>query len=619
MSSPLFQPQVFKKNLVIFWLSFLTGISFLVGGLILLQTSIDLKQNIFLNQTKIENIEVSSLTKTEAISKIKNALGQKRDFQIAIKVAADYQNNEESQIPINSNRIMFEMNIEESVEEAFAQNHLGFSLKSPLRLFSLITKEKSYQIKNTFEKQAAQNTILSFSNLIDDKGNDPYASLKKTNQPKTLLINPGKEGLEIDQAALLQKISAKLMNKKDFSDLEILTSRQTTHFELSPEEIEQAEERALIFVGQNIWLKNKANKDVKIKLIDTQIIPTLAFPQGFHKEKVAQMVNQIDENTARDSENAEFDYEKESDDKLEISSFKPHKTGLKLEQVEFKKILIQALQKTEQVDQKEKEKEKEDIVLELPLKITQPEITLEKTNDLGINELIGFGDSEYDHSIPNRIFNVAHATKRVTNTIIAPGEEFRFNNTLGEVSRRTGYKSAYVISEGKTILGDGGGVCQVSTTVFRAALNAGLPITKRKQHSYRVSYYELNQKPGIDATVYSGDVDLRFINDTSGHILIRGEADSDELYMKMEIYGTSDGRTTEIVDHKTWGERGAPTSVYYPSPDLAPGVIKQIDWSVSGIKASFKNVTKDKDGEIIREEEFYSNYVPWSAKFLRGI
>lgn len=617
MNNPSFQPQVFKKKSIVFWLSFLAGISFLIGGLALLQTTINLKQNIFLNQTKIENIEVSNLTKKEAVSRIKNTLGEKRDFQITLKKVADYPNNEESQVMINSSEVEFEINIEELVEKAFVQNHLGFSLKNPLKLFSLLTKEKNYQIRNTFEKQILKETILSFSNLVDNGGNDPYAFLKKTNQLRTLLINPGKKGLEIDQVALLEEISTKLMNKKDFADLNILISRQVTHLELSQEEIEQARERALNFVGQNIWLKNKTNKDVKIKLIDTQIISTLAFPQGFREEEIGKIIDQVGENTARDSENAEFDYEKKSDAKLEISSFKPHKTGLKLEREKFEKVLIQALQKVEEVNQQEGGKE--DIILELPLKITQPEITLEKTNDLGINELIGFGDSEYDHSIPNRIFNVAHATKRVTNTIIAPGEEFRFNSALGEVSRRTGYKSAYVISGGKTILGDGGGVCQVSTTVFRAALNAGLPITKRKQHSYRVSYYELNQKPGIDATVYSGDVDLRFINDTPGHILILGETNSDELYMKMEIYGTSDGRTTEIVDHKTWGERRSPASVYYPTTDLAPGVIKQIDWSVSGIKASFKNVTKSKDGEIIREEEFYSNYVPWSAKFLRGV
>jgi vancomycin resistance protein YoaR len=207
----------------------------------------------------------------------------------------------------------------------------------------------------------------------------------------------------------------------------------------------------------------------------------------------------------------------------------------------------------------------------------------------------------------------------MNNILVAPGEEFRFNKTLGEVSKRTGYRSAYVISNGKTVLGDGGGVCQVSTTYFRAVLDAGLQVTLRRPHSYRVSYYELNQKPGIDATVYSGDVDFRFVNDTDHHILIRSSANSDDLYMKVEIYGTSDGRTAEIVDHKTWDLRSPPPPAYYPTTEIPAGTTKQIDWAVSGIKASFTHIVKDKDGETISEKEYYSNYVPWSAKYLQGI
>lgn len=207
---------------------------------------------------------------------------------------------------------------------------------------------------------------------------------------------------------------------------------------------------------------------------------------------------------------------------------------------------------------------------------------------------------------------------RINNIIIKPGEEFRFNNALGDVSRESGYQPAYVIRSGQTVLGDGGGVCQVSTTVFRAALNAGLPITKRKAHSYRVSYYELDSKPGVDATVYSGDIDLRFINDTGHHILIHTQTDSKNLWMKVEMYGTSDGRTSEIVDHKTWDARPAAATVYIPDPSLPAGTKKQVDWSASGIKASFKNVVRDKNGQLIREEEYYSNYIPWSAKYLVG-
>jgi vancomycin resistance protein YoaR len=168
-------------------------------------------------------------------------------------------------------------------------------------------------------------------------------------------------------------------------------------------------------------------------------------------------------------------------------------------------------------------------------------------------------------------------------------------------------------------LGDGGGVCQVGTTLFRSVLNAGLKITPRLPHSYRVSYYELDRKPGVDATVYAGDTDFRFINDTPEHILIHAESDSKNLYMSVNIYGTSDGRTTELKDHITWNARPAPAPQYFPDPTLPVGKLVQIDWAASGISSSFINVIKDKNGKVIREDKYVSNYRPWSAKYLQGV
>src|SRR5205085_743367 len=126
--------------------------------------------------------------------------------------------------------------------------------------------------------------------------------------------------------------------------------------------------------------------------------------------------------------------------------------------------------------------------------------------------------------------------------LIAPGQVFSFSKAIGEVSSFTGYKQAYVIENGKTVLGDGGGVCQVSTTLFRAALNAGLPIVERHPHAYRVQYYEEDSGPGIDAAVYVPSVDLKFKNDTGHHILIQAYADVENLRLTFDLYGANDGR-----------------------------------------------------------------------------
>ena len=158
----------------------------------------------------------------------------------------------------------------------------------------------------------------------------------------------------------------------------------------------------------------------------------------------------------------------------------------------------------------------------------------------------------------------------------------------------------------------------MSTTLFRAVLDTGLDVTLRLPHSYRVGYYEQNVKPGIDATVYTGNTDFRFINDTTHHILIFGQADSENLEMYFEIYGTSDGRHTKIVDHKNWGSIPAPPAQYIDDPSLPSGVVKQIEHSVPGLKTEFTNVIYDKYDNEVRRETFESNYIPWAAKYLVG-
>jgi vancomycin resistance protein YoaR len=188
---------------------------------------------------------------------------------------------------------------------------------------------------------------------------------------------------------------------------------------------------------------------------------------------------------------------------------------------------------------------------------------------------------------------------------------------LGDVSVYTGYQQAYIIKGGQTVLGDGGGVCQVSTTFFRAALDAGLPIIERHPHAYRVSYYEQNSKPGFDATVYSPSVDLKVKNDTPAYILIQTKTDIKNATLTFELYGTSDGRVATVSSPYIWDVTPAPPALYIDDPTLPAGQIKQIDFAAAGAKTSFDyKVTRGE--EILQQKTFYSNYRPWQARYLRG-
>ena len=257
------------------------------------------------------------------------------------------------------------------------------------------------------------------------------------------------------------------------------------------------------------------------------------------------------------------------------------------------------------------------VKIAIPIKILKPSITTEKANNMGIKELIGSGTSLFQHSIPGRIYNVNLAAGRLNGVLVPPDTVFSFNKVLGDVSAFTGYKQAYIIQNGKTVLGDGGGVCQVSTTLFRALLNAGLPIVERQAHAYRVGYYEEDSPPGIDATVYSPTVDLKFKNDTGNYILIQTYIDPSVLRLTFELYGTKDGRIISITTPVITSRTSAPPDVHQDDPTLPKGQVKQVDFSAAGANVYFTRQV-NKDGKEIISDRFASNYRPWAAVFLHG-
>ncbi|MEK7151221.1 MAG: VanW family protein [Patescibacteria group bacterium] len=181
------------------------------------------------------------------------------------------------------------------------------------------------------------------------------------------------------------------------------------------------------------------------------------------------------------------------------------------------------------------------ITAELAFDTIEPKITLEKVNNLGIVELLASGESDFGGSPKFRTQNIHVGAKKINGIILGPGENFSFNDVLGEVTASTGFVPELVIKSGTLTPEYGGGICQVSTTLFRAAMKAGLPILERHAHSLPVRYYN---PQGYDATIYPGVSDLRFKNDTSAHILIQSKIVGSKIYF--EIYGSKDARQVTI-------------------------------------------------------------------------
>lgn len=296
-----------------------------------------------------------------------------------------------------------------------------------------------------------------------------------------------------------------------------------------------------------------------------------------------------------------------------VTLFRTSESGRMLNEKQTKQLVysyILALSREEPISPQE-------IVITLPVETVSPRITTEDSNKFGIRQLLGVGSSKFVGSIAGRVHNIELAASRINGHLVPPGVIFSFNDTLGDVSTATGFQPAYIIKEGRTVLGDGGGVCQVSTTLFRAVLNSGLSIVERHFHSYRVSYYEQDSPPGLDATVFAPSYDLKFKNDTLNYILIQAKTDKQNYSLTFEIYGTNDGRKVDLTKPVILSQTPPPPDLYQDDPTLPKGVVKQVDWKAWGAKVSFDYKVTRND-EVTAQQSFFSNFQPWQAVFLRG-
>jgi vancomycin resistance protein YoaR len=235
--------------------------------------------------------------------------------------------------------------------------------------------------------------------------------------------------------------------------------------------------------------------------------------------------------------------------------------------------------------------------------------------ELGITELVSEGTSFYTGSTRARIDNIIVAASRFDGLIIAPGETFSFNQYVGEITPEEGYVSGKIIYGGRTIDGVGGGVCQVSTTAFRAAFYAGFPFVERHAHGYRVGYYERGDPEGVgmDAAIYTPDLDMRFINDTPYHLLIETSVFPANSSVQFRFYSTNPGRQV-VKEGPVIRNVISPLPTRYEiNPNLTSGQELWVDWAAEGAYVEVTRRILDANGVETRRDTIRSQYQPWGA------
>jgi len=254
----------------------------------------------------------------------------------------------------------------------------------------------------------------------------------------------------------------------------------------------------------------------------------------------------------------------------------------------------------------------------VPLVTIQPSITRLSAGELQFNNLIAEGVSRFSGSSANRVHNINNGSRLIDGTVVPPGETFSFNATVGPITEGNGFVEGLVIAPTRTEPGIGGGICQVSTTLFRAAFWAGLPISERWQHAYRVGYYELgpNNPPGFDAAIWQPAQDLAFTNDTPNHILIRRILDTHRETLAFRLMGPSLEREVTL---QAWrgDEIEPPPLRVEPSTELAPGEIEKTDSAIPGLRTV---ITRQVllGGRVIAKDRFPSIFLPWAERWEVG-
>jgi vancomycin resistance protein YoaR len=254
------------------------------------------------------------------------------------------------------------------------------------------------------------------------------------------------------------------------------------------------------------------------------------------------------------------------------------------------------------------------VTITLPVRIIKPVVDSTAITELGIKELVTAGTTYFGGSSAERVHNIVNAAQKFQGAVIPPNAEFSFNKILGDVSAENGFVDSLIIRGDRTELGIGGGVCQVSTTAFRAAVDGGFPIIERHTHSYVVSWYG---EPGLDATIYTPDVDFRFKNDTGAFLLIKPEVNTTKGSITFYFYGTRLDRTVTRTKPEISNIQPPEPPIYQEDSSLPRGTIKQVEWAKDGQDVVITRTIRTGDGKVI-EDQFVSKYQPWRAVFLYG-
>lgn len=482
---------------------------------------------------KIANISVSSLTVDAAQTKINKEVKEFFKKDIILR----YGNGNDKEIwTAPPEEMGIKIKIDSTLAKASKIGHQGKFFSDIAQQILAFLGYYNLSLGCQINETNLENFIREKLNSIDNPAIN--AGLQYDEKNKNFVQILSQEGMIIDRQDFKLKLQKKI---EKLAEDDIYLNLINDYPEILENETRKAHikvQKVLANTPYNLIISDPLKDDsVKIPLTKEEIIPLIEFqliideenPKNkilgitLNRQGLNDYLTALSPSINRSPIDGQFTIEENR-----VTNFRLSQDGLKLEiEKNIQKLQEEILAGNQGI--------------ELKVSIVPPKVTTKNINNLGIASLIGKGSSDFGGSPSNRIHNIKLGAAKFNGVLIKPEEEFSFNTILGEVGPEQGYKPELVIKRDKTTPEYGGGLCQVSTTTFRAAINSGLPITERYPHAFPVVYYN---PQGFDATVYPPHPDLRFINDTPGYLLIQTKVDG--YYLTFEFYGTDDDRKIEI-------------------------------------------------------------------------
>ena len=596
--------KVHKNSALIIILSALFILLIIFGGLYLNWFN-NYKDKIYPG-IKIGKVKLEKLTFGQAEELIKNQTEKIQEEGFKIKSGEKIINISTDIFSFDSDLSAptLSFNYLESAQTAYGEKRDRTFFKYLLYILK-ISKSTSIKMSYDLDENKLKDLLRSNLSELNIEASNAYFSFDKNNQIK---ITPERLGKEINYKQAISDLKNNLDNLND-SIINIKT--KTKYPAITTKNLEGLSDEARIKIGtENLILNFKedssatSSENLSWTIKPDKLITWLGISESngnyslsLEKEKIKQYLSlNVVDKINKEAVLPRFEIK---DNK--VTSWQEGLNGRMVDLEETANQINNAFNKNERV-----------VYLNAkPVGGTDSSLT----NELNISEIIGTGYSDFTGSPSNRVKNIKVGAAAAQGLLIKPGEEFSLVKVLGDVSKETGYFPELVIKGNKTVPEYGGGLCQIGTTLFRAALASGLPITSRQNHSYRVSYYE---PAGTDAAVYIPNPDVRFVNDTGNYILIQTRIIKTKIYF--DFWGTKDGRiattTTPVVYNIT---KPAPTKLI-ETTDLAPGVKKCTEHAHNGADAYFdyRVIYPNSTSTPPLERRFKSHYVPWQEVCLIG-